>query len=150
MKNFLFTNWEGGGNITPSLEAVRRLVAAGHRVRFMSEECNRPEAQAAGAIFVPWHRAPNRKDRTPASQTFRDWAAVTPQEGLLTVIRDIWCGPALEYAQDVIQELRREPADLVVTSEMLFGVMAGCESVGQRFAILSVNIRLGPVPGIPP
>ena len=51
----------------------------------------------------------------------------------------------------MLEELRGgEGADLVVTNEMLFGVMAGCESVGQAFAILSVNIRLSGMPGIPP
>jgi MGT family glycosyltransferase len=149
-RNFLFTTWEGGGNVTPVLEGVRRLAARGHRVRFMSEECNRPEAEAAGATFVAWKTAPNRKDRSRDSQTANDWAAATPQEGLLSVIRDVWCGPALAYARDVIAELRREPADLVVTSEGLFGVMAGCESLGQRFAILSPSISLAPLPGVPP
>jgi MGT family glycosyltransferase len=148
--NFLFTTWEGGGNVTPALEVVRKLVARGHDVRVMSEECNRPESEAAGARFVSWRRAPNRKDRTPESQTFRDWAAATPQEGLLSVIRDVWCGPSLAYAQDVIEELRREPADLVVTCEGLFGVMAGCESLDQKFALLCPNISLSPLPGVPP
>ena len=123
--NFLFTTWEGGGNVTPMLKTVRKLLANGHRVRVMSEECNRPESEAAGATFTAWQRAPSRKDRSPESQTFRDWAAATPQEGLLIVIRDHWCGPALAYAEDVIEELRRESADLVVTCEALFGVMAG-------------------------
>lgn len=149
-KNFLFTNWEGGGNVTPTIEAARRLIAAGHRVRFLSEECNRAEVEAAGAAFLPWTRALNRKDRSPASQTFNDWRAASPQEGLVMCMRDVWCGPALKYAQDLLDELRREPADLVVTSEMLFGVQAACESIGQPFAILAVNIRLAPTPGIPP
>jgi MGT family glycosyltransferase len=148
--NFLFTTWEGGGNVMPALEAVRKLVARGHQVRVMSEECNRPESEAAGARFMAWRRAPNRKDRSPDSQTFRDWAAATPQEGLISVIRDTWCGPALAYAQDVIEEIRREPTDLVVTCEGLFGVMVGCESLKQRFATLCPNISLTPLPGIPP
>jgi MGT family glycosyltransferase len=148
--NFLFTTWEGGGNVTPMLKTVRKLLANGHRVRVMSEECNRPESEAAGATFTAWQQAPSRKDRSPESQTFRDWAAATPQEGLLTVIRDHWCGPALAYAEDVIEELRREPADLVVTCEALFGVMAGCESIGQKFVTLCPNISLSPLPGIPP
>ncbi|HVT79208.1 MAG TPA: glycosyltransferase [Phycisphaerae bacterium] len=149
-RNFLFTCWEGGGNVTPVLEVIRRLVAAGHRVRFMSDACNRPEAEAAGGRFIGWTRAPSRKDRTRATQTFNDWAAATPQQGLLEIVRDAWCGPALAYAQDLLQELRHDPADLVVASEMLFGVMAGCESIGQRFAIFAANIRLAPTPGIPP
>lgn len=149
-RNFLFTTWEGGGNVTPALEVVRKLAARGHRVRVMSEECNRPESEAAGGAFAAWTRAPSRRDRRPESQTCRDWDAATPQDGLLSVIRDTWCGPALEYARDVIDELRREPADLVVTCEALFGVMAGCESVGQRFATLCPNISLSPLPGVPP
>ena len=148
--NFLFTTWEGGGNVTPALVVARKLLARGHRVRFMSESCNRPEAEHAGATFVPWKCAPNRTDRTRHSQTCADWAAPTPQEGLLSVIRDTWCGPALAYARDVIEELRREPADLVVTCEALFGVMAGCESIGQKFALLCPNISLAPLPGVPP
>ena len=148
--NFLFTMWEGGGNVTPMLEVVRKLVARGHRVRVMGEECNRPESEAARATFIAWRRAPNRKDRTPESQSCNDWAAATPQEGLLHTIRDIWCGRSLLYAQDVLEELQREPAELVVTSEMLFGVMAGCESIGQKFVVVSANISLAPLPGIPP
>jgi MGT family glycosyltransferase len=148
--DFLFTTWEGGGNVTPALEAVRKLVARGHRVRVMSEECNRPESEAAGATFISWKRAPSRKDRSRESQAYSDWAEATPQDGLLSVIRDIWCGPALSYAQDVIAEVKREPTDLVVTCEALFGVMAGCESLGQRFATLSPNISLAPLPGVPP
>jgi MGT family glycosyltransferase len=146
----LFTLWEGGGNVTPTLEVARKLVARGHRVHVLSDACNRPEAEAVGASFTPWHRAPSRPDRRRDSQAFRDWAEATPQDGLLSVIRDIWCGPSLAYAQDVVDELRREPADLVVTSECLFGVMAGCESVGQRFVTLGPNISLAPLPGVPP
>jgi MGT family glycosyltransferase len=148
--SFLFTLWEGGGNVTPMIEAVRKLVARGHHVRLMGEDCNRCEAESAGAAFISWKRAPNRKDRTRQSQSCRDWDAATPQDGLLSVVRDLWCGPALAYAQDVVEELKRESADLVVTSEMTFGVMVGCESIGQKFAILSANISLKPLPGIPP
>lgn len=144
-KSFLFTTWEGGGNVTPAIEAARRLVAKGHRVRFMSEECNRHEAEQAGLAFRAWRTAPSRKDRHPSSQLCKDY-----QEGLVSVIRDLWCGPALEYARDTVEELRQEPADLVVTCEALFGVVAGCESIGQRVALLSPNISLAPIPGIPP
>lgn len=148
--NFLFTTWEGGGNVPPAIETARKLAAAGHRVRFLSDACTRADAEAVGLDFVSWTRAPNRLDRSPASQTFRDWAAATPQEGLLHVVRDCWASPALAYAEDMLEELEREPADLVVTSECLFGVMAGCESVGQRFVILNSSISFAAQPGIPP
>ncbi len=147
---FLFATWEGGGNIPPVLEVAHKLVGRGHRVRVMSDACNRSGAEAARAAFVAWKRAPNRTDRSRSTQTFRDWAAATPEEGLMSVIRDVWCGPARAYADDAVEELRREPADLVVTCEALFGVMAACESLGQAFVTLSPNISLAPLPGVPP
>ena len=148
--NFLFATWEGGGSVGPALTVAAKMAARGHRVRVMSDRCNRPEAEAAGAAFVPWRRAPSRIDRTKDSDVFRDWEVATPQEQVQRVIDRIMTGPALAYAEDVIEELRREPADLVVSSEMLFGVMAGCEAVGQRFALLSCNISLLPMAGVPP
>lgn len=150
MSSFLFVTWEGGGNVSPALVAASGLLRRGHDVRFLSDECNRPEAEAVGLTFTSWQTAPNRHNRHRDSQTCRDWAAPTPQEGLQWVVRDTWCGPALQYAQDVIAELRRQPADLVVTCEALFGVMAGCESIGQNFVLLCPNVSLAPLPGIPP
>src|SRR3712207_969983 len=66
-KSFLFATWEGGGSVTPALTVAKKLSDRGHRVRVMSDRCNRPEAEAAGAIFVPWTRAPSRLDRSKDS-----------------------------------------------------------------------------------
>src|SRR6202008_4399506 len=105
--SFLFTIWEGGGNVPPAIETARKLTVVGHHVRILSDSCNRAEVEACGPTFLPWKRAPNRKDRSPETQTFQDWAAATPQEGLLTVVRDCWAAPALAYAQDTLDELKR-------------------------------------------
>ena len=148
--NFLFTNWEGGGNVTPILEVVRKLRARGHTVRVLGEDCNRPETEAAGAQFLPWIRAQNRKTRTDQSEALRDFEGPTAEDGLKAVVREVMCGPALAYAQDTIDELKRERADLVVTFELLMGVFAGSEAIGQRFAVLSPGIPLMPIAGIPP
>lgn len=148
-KSFLFATWEGGGTVAPMLTVVRKLLHHGHHVRVMSDACNRSECEAAGATFVPWTRAPSRPDRTPASETIRDWAYEGPA-GLQNAIDTLWAGPALAYAEDVIAELERQPAELVVTSEMLFGVAIACEAVGQPFCYLAANISLFPLPGVPP
>src|SRR5262249_10520680 len=52
--------------------------------------------------------------------------------------------------QDLLEELARFPADAVVTSEMLLGVMAAAESAGAPCVGLSANIYLYPLPGVPP
>jgi MGT family glycosyltransferase len=148
--NFLFATWEGGGSVGPALTVARKLRDRGHRVRVMSDHCNRPEAEAAGAEFVAWSRAPSRPDKSKESDVFRDWEVDTPQEQIQRVLDRIMAGPALAYAQDIVAELNRERADLVVSSEMLFGVMVGCEAVGQKFALLTCNISLFPMAGVPP
>lgn len=148
-KSFLFATWEGGGSVAPALTVARKLVRRGHRVRVMSDACNRSECESTGATFVPWARAPSRVDRTPATETLRDWEHEGPA-GFQHVIDTLWAGPALAYAQDVIAELEREPAELVVTSEMLFGVAIACEAAGQPFCYLAANISLFPMPGVPP
>ena len=148
-KSFLFTTWEGGGSIAPVLTVVRRLVARGHRVRMMSDRCNRADAEAAGARFSPWTRAPSRPSRTRETEVLRDWETPGPA-GLMQTMDVVWTGPALAHARDLIDELRREPADLVVSSEMLFGVAVGCEAIGQRFCQLAVNVSIFPLPGVPP
>ena len=148
--NFLFATWEGGGSVGPALTVARKLREQGHAVRVMSDRCNRLEAEAAGATFVPWTRAPSRPDRSKDSDVFRDWEVATPQEQIQRVIERIMAGPSLAYARDVIEELGREPADLVVSSEMLFGVMIGCEATAQKHVLLSANISLYPLEGVPP
>jgi MGT family glycosyltransferase len=147
---FLITTWEGGGVIAPALTVARKLMERGHHVRVLSDHVNRLETEQIGAGFRPWHLAPSRRDRTRESCPLRDWEAATPEEGVGRLISGIMFGPALDYARDVIAELRREPADVVVTCEMLPGVMAACESLGQRMAAFAANLCFYPVAGMPP
>lgn len=147
--NLLITTWEGGGSVGPMLTLARKLRDAGHAVRVMSDACNRPETEATGVRFIPWTRAPSRADRSRDSELIRDWAAASPAEGFAQAIEQVFAGPAYAYAEDVIEELSREAADLVVTNDFLFGVMAGCESIGQPVVAMACNINLFPVDDAP-
>jgi len=149
-KRFLFATWEGGGSVAPALTVARKLAARGHHVRVMSDACNRHESEASGAEFIAWTNAPSRPDRSRDSDIMKDWMAGYGPEGLLRVLDTVWAGPAKAYADDIIAELWRSPADLVVTSEMLFGVAAGCESIQQPYVDLAANVSLFPLPGVPP
>jgi len=147
--NFVFTTWDGGGNLPPVLTVARKLHERGHRVRLMCDRSCQEDAAAAGIGFHAWQTAPSRPDKTPESCPLRDWEAANPQEGIERVLDRIMFGPALEYARDLLAELDREPADLVVTSEMLPGVLAACESRDQRVAVLSANLCMYPLEGMP-
>lgn len=148
---FLFTTFDGGGNVAPVMGVVEKLVRRGHLVRVMSDGATRDEAEAAGAGFLGWRRAPNKPTRA-RDTAFGDWAVSTPGELVKLLVGGWMCGHALAYARDVIEELEREPADLVVNFDMLLGVIAGCEARGQRLALLSTCIAHAPfeLAGQPP
>ena len=143
----LFTTAHLGGNVSPVMPVVRRLVERGLRVRVMSDAVNRPDAEAVGARFVPWSRAPNRADRSREGDP-PDWS-VSDEEGLRMVAQFL-AGTALAYAEDTMAELDREAADLVVCFDMLLGPMLGCEACRQRLALLGTMISFFPLPGIAP
>ena len=148
-RRFLFTTFDGGGNVAPLMGPIERLLESGHEVRVMSDTSTRPEIERAGAEFVPWQTAPNRPCRSRETDAM-DWAASSPAEALQGLVEHFLCGTALAYAQDVVAEFDRRPADLVVSSDMLLGAMLGCEARGQRFAMLSTSISMYDIPGVPP
>jgi MGT family glycosyltransferase len=149
-RHFVFATWEGGGTVAPALTAARLLMRRGHRVRILSDACNRAEVEAIGATFVPWRRAPSRTTKHRDTDIIRDWEAESPEAGFARTVERIMCGPALAYARDVIDELGRAPADAVVASEMLFGAMLAAEAAGVKLAVLGTTISILPLPGVPP
>jgi MGT family glycosyltransferase len=150
MARYLVAHWEGGGNTPPMLAVVRRLIARGHSVRVLSDPCNREDVEPTGASFSPWTRAPHRPDKSRGSDPIRDWEVKFPP-AMIGRLRDrVFVGPSLAYAQDTVDELRRWPADVVVTNEMLLGAMAGAEAAGVPCVLVSPNVYLYPRPGVPP
>jgi hypothetical protein len=98
--DILFTMWEGGGNVAPTLQVARLLAERGHRVRWLSDTSMADEALRAGAVFARWVEAPNRTDRSRASDFVRDYEGQGPDQFVL--LRDrLMIGPSLRYARDV-------------------------------------------------
>ncbi|HJZ49856.1 MAG TPA: glycosyltransferase [Roseiflexaceae bacterium] len=149
-RTYLFVLWEGGGNVPPMLGLARRLVECGHTVRVISDPCNEREALAAGATFVPYTSAPHRHDKRAASTIVNDYAAASPGAALRVWLDAIACGPALAYAQDVLAELERQPADVVVVNELLFGGLFAAEKAGVPCAMVIPGTYNLPAPGMPP
>jgi MGT family glycosyltransferase len=132
------------------LALIGRLAKCGHAVRVLGDPCNHEEVESAGASFASWSRAPRRFDKSPASDPLRDWEVKSPP-AMIGRLRDrLFVGPALDHAQDVLSELERFPADVIVTSEMLFGPMMAAEAAGIPCVALSANVYLFPRRGVPP
>jgi hypothetical protein len=56
---------------------ARRLAARGHAVTLLSDEANRSDAE--GLDFRTWTRAPNRPDKSPASDPSASGSRTTPR-----------------------------------------------------------------------
>lgn len=142
--------WEGGGNVPPTLGAVRALAHRGHDVRLIADDTMRAEAIEAGARFLRWTRAPNRPDRSPESCFVRDWETADPLAGFQRGCERIFVGPAQSYAEDILEALATEPSDILLGSDLLFGSMLAGEIAKVPTALLASNISLWPLPGHPP
>lgn len=142
--------WEGGGNVPPTLGAVRALADRGHDVRLIADDTMRAETIEAGARFLPWKRAPNRPDRSPESCFIRDWEIADPLAGFQRGCERIFVGPAQSYAEDILEALAAESFDILLGSDLLFGSMLAGEVAKIPTALLASNISLWPLPGHPP
>jgi MGT family glycosyltransferase len=142
--------WDGGGNVTMQLPITRELVRRGHEVRMLASTALRDKAAQAGAEFVPFDRAPDVSIESRETDPIRDWEARTPI-GAFARFRDgLMFGPSLGFAQDVIAELERRPADVVAYDFLLYGVGAGTERAAIPSAALIHIVYPLPVKGVPP
>ena len=140
MTRFLFATWEGGGHVQPMLLAARGVVAAGHEALAISDACNAADAAALGVPFQPWRLAPSRADRSPDGDPLKDWLARSPGEVIGGLLDGVMCGPAARYAADTAEAIDAFAPDVVVSQELLFGVMAAAEAKARRLAIFAANV----------
>lgn len=150
MSTFLFTLWEGGGEVPPILSLVRATVAAGHDVAVLADDVLGPDVRATGAAWVPWATAPNKRSYAPEEDLARDWEAKTPL-GAFKRFRDgIAFGPAARYARDTADEIARRRPDVVVNPTLLFGTQVAPAAAGVPQALLLTTGYVVPGTGAPP
>lgn len=148
---FLIANLDAGGNVPTFGTVIRRLKSRGHSVRVLMDDCAREDVEAAGGVFIPWTTAPNRPDRSIEADPVKDWVPTEPGGDLLCVLDEITIGPAAAYAADTLIELRRKPADVVVSIDLLFGPLIGAKAAGVPVVSLATQVSVFvPIPGVPP
>jgi MGT family glycosyltransferase len=151
MSKFLFATFEGGGHVQPMMLVARDLAARGHRVLVMSDAVNAEDAVAIGVPFRAWSMAPSRPDKSPATDPLRDWEHRSPGEVISGLCEALITTPAGLYAHDVNRALDEFSADVVVSQELLFGVMAAAEARRLPLALMTANLWPFPtMPGAPP
>lgn len=145
--HFLFVIWEGGGTIPPELALAKRLVDRGHTVTVLGEPPAQAEVEAVGARFTQYKRAPYRITR---EDHLHDWDAPNQLVVAKNLIDNVMCGPAHEYAGDVLDAIERFQPDAIVVDGFLFGALIGSEKSALPTAVVSPDIGFRPIIGRSP
>jgi UDP:flavonoid glycosyltransferase YjiC (YdhE family) len=149
LRRYLFVLWEGGGTLPVELGLARRLIERGHAVHVLGDPCIAADARAIGCTFSSYVRAPYRIDRSLASDFVRDWEPRNPLKVFARQRDRVVFGPALAYAADLLDELERWPANVLVIDTALFGAMVAAEKSSLPTALLVPRCYLLPTPGYP-
>ena len=106
MSRILFVTPHAGGNVPPTLEIARELVAAGHDVRALGHARLEAQFTDTGATFRPFLRA-------------RPWSPVAERPGTRSMLGWLRLASDRGIAADVRDELARRPAEVVVVDCMV-------------------------------
>ncbi len=141
---------DGGGTVPVELGVVRRLVERGHDVVVLAEDSMAAEVEATGAAFRRWVTAPNRPDRRPENDPYRDWECKNPRQLFARLLESQFAGPLRVYAADTASAIVEHRPDLVLCSQFAFGAMVAAEVASVPFDVLIPNIYLFPFEGSTP
>ncbi len=119
MAEIIVVTWDGGGNVPPALAIAHELATRGHGIRVLGHRSQRRAIEAAGFEAVPVREA-------------REFAAGDPHSTreLLATFGDRGMG------RDLLVELSRRRADLVIVDTLMLGVLDVVRRAGVRYAVL--------------
>lgn len=146
----LVAGWDSGGGVEAVQTVVRRAVARGHDVRVLGTEGLRSRFESTGAVFRPYKYAPDNDLRRPETDLVKDWEARNPLSLWVRVRDRLLIGPAREFCRDVLEELQREAADVVVVDTMIPSARLGAEVAGVPTVIVMHSAYMVPRAEVPP
>ncbi len=123
MPDILIVTADGGGNVPLTLRIGRELLRRGNRVRVLAHAALRLTVERAGLEFRAYRNSP---PWTP-HDIHGTWRLVTRMLAVMT-------NPVL--GQDMVDEMREDPADVVVIDCMLFNALDAAAREGLRHAAL--------------
>lgn len=117
---YLITTWDGGGNLPVALGVAEGLAERGHDVRLMAHSSIDKRCGRHGWRFRPFLHGPE----------FDSCRVADLSKEIESNLAQLWCNPAL--ADDVLEELEAEPADVVAVDCVLYGAMCAAIASSTR------------------
>lgn len=119
MSSILFITWDGGGNVPPLLGVAAELQTRGHHVRVMGHAQQAESVADSGLALIPFTRA--RRFTCGGKNGPLDYLGVFGDRAM---------------GHDVLAELERESADVVVIDCLLFGPIEAVAASGTPYVLL--------------
>ena len=119
MAEILFVTWDGGGNVPPALQIAGELRRRGHQTRFLGHRAQRGPVTAEGHGFTAYAEAEDFDGSRPTSMAQS-----------IRVFSDRGMG------RDLLEEVRRRPADLVVVDALLIAALDAARRSGLHYVPL--------------
>jgi MGT family glycosyltransferase len=143
---FLLACIDAGGTVPPALGLAHGLVGRGHDVLVLGDPTVAASAKAAGCSFTPWSTAPSISSVQEQTDLIKDMEGRNPLAQFAFARDRIICGPALQFADDLVATVRQHPVDAVLVDAVLAGALIGAEATGCPTAALMANVyaRLTP------
>ena len=119
MAEIVVVTWDGGGNVPPAFAVARELAARGHAIRVLGHRTQRAAVEAAGFTAVAVREA--REFSAGGTHTDRELVATFGDRGM---------------GRDLLAELARQPADLVLVDALMLGALDAARASGTPYAVL--------------
>ena len=146
---FLLACIDAGGTVPPVLGLAGGLSGRGHDVLVLGDPTVARSARAAGCSFTPWVTAPTVSSVQEQTALIKDMEGRNPLAQFRFARDRIICGPARQFADDVVATVREHPVDAVLVDAVLPGALIGAEATGCPTAALMANIYVRPTPDRP-
>ncbi len=124
------------GHAAPVSGLVTELVARGHDVRVYSGARQQNWFAGLGARVVPWVQARDFDEEDLAGSF--PGAGKSRTKTMITLVKEGFIGTAPGQVRDLIAELSREPADVLLADSMSFGGVLTGEVTGLPWALVNV------------
>lgn len=122
MSSLLLCSTPVHGHVTPLLAVARHLVAAGHRVRFLTGARYRNAVEATGAAYLPLPAEADYDD-TDMDAAFPGRVGLKGPAGIRYDMNTIFLAPAPAQLAAVDDALAAEATDAVLVESLFIGAL---------------------------
>ena len=138
MSRFFFAPMPGTGHVNPGLPIARELVARGHDVRWYATPRFKKAIESIGARYIPFRNA-TIFDEEKMEETF----PARPAGGIRQLrhdVKNVFVSAMPGMLRDCEEELRREPADVIVGDNSSAVAEAVHTKLGIPWAVYGITV----------